>query len=107
MTTRVLPVTFTDPPAQRARLNWRDTAACRASDLAVFFPLGEDKQASSAQDETAKQICNACPVRLHCLTWAMTLPERHGIWGGASAAERRAWRATGGHDEPVSTELAS
>jgi hypothetical protein len=35
-----------------------------------------------------KQMCEACPIRLQCLEWALATREPEGIWGGATAADR-------------------
>ena len=62
---------------------WRELAACRGTDLEVFFP---------ERGETAgpaRQVCAACPVRQPCLDYAITNRITHGIWGGLAERERR------------------
>lgn len=39
--------------------------------------------------EAAVRICNRCPFRAECLTWAIDHRERYGIWGGLTPGERR------------------
>lgn len=63
---------------------WRQHAACRGIDPDVFYPLDQDDD-----DEAAKQVCLACPVRQACLEYALTSRETDGVWGGASERERR------------------
>ena len=69
-------------PARFAAL-WRERAACRGSDLVVFFP-GRGESAGPA-----RQVCAACPVRQPCLDYAITNQITHGIWGGLTERERR------------------
>lgn len=64
--------------------DWRRDAACRSVDTALFFP----GSATARQTKQAKRICAACPVRDECLTYALTAPEKYGIWGGLTADER-------------------
>jgi WhiB family redox-sensing transcriptional regulator len=49
----------------------------------VFFPDTEELA------EEAKAICAACPVRVSCLEYAITVRERDGVWGGTTERERR------------------
>ena len=37
----------------------------------------------------AKEICDECPVREPCLEFALTVREKHGVWGGRTERERR------------------
>jgi hypothetical protein len=79
------------PPRHRTLLaptrfaaRWRELAACRGSDLEVFFP-GRGESAG-----LARQVCAECPVRQPCLDYAITNRIVHGIWGGLTERERRA-----------------
>ena len=65
---------------------WRSRAACRGTDLNVFFP-GRGESA-----EPARRICAGCPVRQPCLEFALSHGEVHGIWGGLTERDRRALR---------------
>lgn len=74
--------------------DWRDEAACIGTDLALFFgPDGEREPERLAREKKANAICAACPVRVDCLEYAVSRPERSGTWGGLNedgrAAERR------------------
>ena len=65
---------------------WRYRAACRGTDLQVFFP-GRGETA-----EPARQICAGCPVRQPCLDYALSHGITHGIWGGLTERDRRPLR---------------
>jgi WhiB family transcriptional regulator, redox-sensing transcriptional regulator len=62
---------------------WRDRAACRGTDLDLFFP-GRGESA-----EPARRVCAACPVRQPCLDYAISHGITHGIWGGLAERDRR------------------
>jgi hypothetical protein len=66
---------------------WRQFALCRDHDAELWFPSATDS------DAAAMAICQACPVRLDCLGWAIAYNERFGIWGGVSARGRQRMRA--------------
>lgn len=75
--------------------SWQDRAACKGADpdATIFFGLdGERGPAREAREASAKAICQPCPVRLACLDYAMSRPERHGIFGGLNEDERAAER---------------
>ena len=67
--------------------SWRDFAACRGVDPAVFHPDDEEDKEFAAEE--AKAICAGCPVREVCLEHAIAVREKHGVWGGLTARERR------------------
>jgi WhiB family redox-sensing transcriptional regulator len=71
----------------RFAARWRELAACRGTDLGVFFP----ERGESA--EAARQVCAACPVRQPCLDYAITNRIAYGVWGGLTERERRAMRS--------------
>ncbi len=68
---------------------WRDDAACRTKDPALFFP--DDDAPIEEQVAVAKQICGSCPVRIPCLKFALEMPgsESWGVWGGDTPQERK------------------
>lgn len=68
--------------------DWRYRAACLDEDPELFFPNGEGVPAQY-QIEEAKMVCRRCEVREECLSWALSIPERHGVWGALSEDERR------------------
>jgi len=76
-------------PEQRVRgrvvteENWMQFAQCRGIDPDFFFP----ERGVSTKD--AKAVCAECPVKEHCLEYAIAGRERFGIWGGLSERERR------------------
>jgi len=55
----------------------------------VFFPVGTAGPVLRQVDE-ANRICQTCPVRTLCLTWALDQGNSSGIWGGTTEDERRA-----------------
>jgi WhiB family redox-sensing transcriptional regulator len=63
---------------------WRQQAHCRGADPAIFYPVSDDDEAPEA-----KEICAGCPVREPCLEYALTVREKHGVWGGLTERERR------------------
>ena len=71
----------------RFAARWRELAACRGTELEVFFP-GRGESAGPA-----RQVCAACPVRQPCLDYAISNRITHGIWGGLTERERRALRS--------------
>jgi WhiB family redox-sensing transcriptional regulator len=60
-------------------LSWRDQAACRDVVMADYDPFFGD--AAELQAE-AIAICETCPVRDACLTFAVRTGQQYGIWGG-------------------------
>ena len=74
---------------------WRADAACVGEPTEAFFAderwaevEGRFVRWTHASELDAKALCAVCPVRDDCLDHAMTLPERHGVWGGLNARER-------------------
>jgi WhiB family redox-sensing transcriptional regulator len=72
-------------------VEWELRAACRGyptewwyaeADPDHYLPSGE--RAMSNPQEKAIAVCMRCPVRRECMKHALTWPERHGIWGGAT-----------------------
>ena len=72
----------------RFAARWRELAACRGTDLGVFFP----ERGESAGP--ARQVCAACPVRQACLDYAITNRITHGVWRGLTERERRVLRSS-------------
>jgi WhiB family redox-sensing transcriptional regulator len=70
---------------------WRDHAACRHLDPDLFFPVSTS-DASLPQIETARRVCERCPVLTACLRWALDAGQVSGIWGGTTEEQRRAMR---------------
>jgi len=66
---------------------WREHAACRGVDPGIFHPDDEEENEHAA--DAAKAVCFECPVRGACLEHAITVREKHGVWGGLTSRERR------------------
>lgn len=71
--------------------DWREHAACRGPEAFVFYPpaRGERLREKIQREKLAKTICSTCPVRDRCLEHAFKSREIYGIWGGATAGERK------------------
>ena len=80
---------MTASAASYDRTTWRQSAACRSYDPELFFPIGKTGRAVT-ETQQAKAICAICPVRTHCLAFALETHQDYGIWGGRDADERRA-----------------
>jgi WhiB family redox-sensing transcriptional regulator len=59
--------------------SWRDLAACLDVVSADYDPFFADSAELQAE---AIDICEACPVRDACLTFAVRTGQQYGIWGG-------------------------
>jgi WhiB family redox-sensing transcriptional regulator len=79
---------------------WMSRGACRGEDPDIFFPVGNAGPALT-QIAEAKAVCVRCPVMDACLEWALSRPERSGVWGGTSGQERDAIRRYGSSDQAV------
>lgn len=66
--------------------SWREDAACRTLDTAIFFPDTEEESGP------AVAVCASCPVREECLEFALLTRQDDGIWGGLTETERRRLR---------------
>lgn len=67
------------------------TLPCRTRDPDLWFPVSEaDTPANRRTIEAAKAHCRTCPVITECLELALSQRAEFGIWGGHTAAERRA-----------------
>ena len=64
-------------------LTWRAKGACQGLNPDIFYPDSEENC------EQALSICKNCEVRIACLNYALESREKQGVWGGASARERR------------------
>ncbi len=77
--------------AVRTLDTWRDRAACKGPETALFFPptSTERRDEREARERRAKSICRICPVQRECLEYTLGIGEMHGIWGGLNESERR------------------
>jgi WhiB family redox-sensing transcriptional regulator len=57
----------------------------------LFFPTGLAGVAVEEID-SAKAVCQACPVQDACLLFAFETKQEDGIWGGTTEDERRRLR---------------
>jgi hypothetical protein len=49
----------------------------------AFFPEDiDDPERRAAMIKLAKALCNACPLKDACFTYAIETGQRFGIWGG-------------------------
>jgi WhiB family transcriptional regulator, redox-sensing transcriptional regulator len=64
---------------------WTARAECKGAPPGVFYPNTPGRDST----KVARQICAGCPVRAHCLVWAIQCDEQHGIWAGFDEDERR------------------
>jgi WhiB family redox-sensing transcriptional regulator len=72
---------------------WQDAAACRGKDILLFFgPDGERQPEREIRERKAKAVCASCPVRMECLGYAVSRPEKYGTWGGLNEEERASER---------------
>lgn len=71
--------------------DWQAHAACRDADPDLFFPPdGASAPEREVLESAARLVCLGCPVREPCLSWALAVHERNGVWGGTTEEERRA-----------------
>lgn len=67
-------------------MSWFDDAPCKG--LAnIFYPTSDSDKAATP----AKAICEKCKFIEICLKFSIENKEDHGIWGGLTARERRAY----------------
>ena len=68
--------------------DWGEEAVCASewADPDWWFAPSDD-----ADQDAARGICSACPVRRSCLAHALVTNEPEGIWGGFDESER-AWQ---------------
>jgi hypothetical protein len=86
---------MTFSPASREGRNWRNDAACRDVDPELFQPTAESGPVLAAQVAEARAVCERCPVRAECLSFALAMLP-HGIAGGLTETERSALRRRAG-----------
>jgi WhiB family redox-sensing transcriptional regulator len=65
--------------------DWMKLAACKGQDSTLFF----QQRGGNQHHGGAYDICNACPVRVRCLKFAVNNNIEHGIWGGLTPNQRR------------------
>lgn len=75
-------------------MTWREQAACRGHDVALFYPKASRPEREPTIDGRAALLCASCPVRGECLADAIEHGEQ-GTWGGLTARQRRDLERTG------------
>ena len=65
---------------------WKLDGLCRQVDPDLWFPEGPSLCSE------AKKVCRKCPVIDQCLEYALKYNEKHGVWGGKTASQRRRLR---------------
>ena len=72
---------------------WQENAACLGTSGELFLGPDDEKPRDRARREAlAVVLCVGCPVKRECLEHALTVPERHGVWGGTTPTERMEMR---------------
>lgn len=89
MSTLILPAPAV--PERGRATSWRESAACAGADTELFFPVGFTGPAA-ADIRAARALCERCPVRVCCLSYALDSGQAAGIWGGCDENERRLMR---------------
>lgn len=76
---------------------WRERAACRLADPALFSEPdssegspGESGEERERRVAAAKRFCRGCPVRAECLADAVAKDDQAAIRGGLTPSQRRA-----------------
>lgn len=70
---------------------WMERAACRGIGPEDYYPNAPEGFQAFPDDKPEVYIllrCGRCPVRDHCLGFALKNGERNGIWGGLTPRER-------------------
>jgi WhiB family redox-sensing transcriptional regulator len=85
-------VELVSPPRKKIALpQWQSQSLCVGMADEIFFGA-EDARVRPPLSRSglalAQSICEQCPVRRECLTWALEKPEGYGIWGGTSGRMR-------------------
>jgi len=62
-------------------------ALCNGKDMPNFFP----GRGQSALIQRAINVCNECPVKYDCHTYAIEQKIEHGVWGGSTPIQRINW----------------
>ena len=83
-----MPVPAVLPKPIMDNWKWQEEGLCRFESPDLFFYDDNERgETRAARDTLAVSICNNCPVINVCLEHAITVPERHGIWGGKTQNE--------------------
>lgn len=80
--------TIADP----ARWSWQDLADCITRPALFFGPEWESDLERDVREQAAIQVCSTCPVAYDCLKYALTRPEKYGVWGATTPEHRERLR---------------
>ncbi len=64
---------------------------CQSAPQLFFESDGKDDPdaiSTAARFKMAKALCNDCPVRMQCLSYAIQNNIQHGVWGQTTPLER-------------------
>lgn len=78
--------------------DWSE-AACIGHNPELFFPAKTVRN-RHAWDEP-RAICQPCPIRDACLTWALETGQADGMWGGMDERQRAALRKSQPKPRPI------
>jgi WhiB family redox-sensing transcriptional regulator len=67
------------------QFDWMEDAECVGMTDLFFI---ETRGYAKDKINQAKQVCNRCPVRVKCITFALDNRMEYGIWGGKTSIER-------------------
>ena len=70
------------------RDGFKERGECRNYDPELWWPNGATGD-EAIKAELAKSICQQCPVKLDCLSYAIEHRQFFGIWGATTEEERR------------------
>lgn len=73
-------VTFINPLETRL---WIDRAICRGK-----YVFWVDRTSEQRNYDAARKLCDKCPVRNECLSYALLWCEEEGFWAGMTPAQR-------------------
>ena len=83
LTMTIAPERPTGPAGTVWMDDWAPLGSCSKSDPDALFVQG-------AAQQTAKVVCQRCPVIAECLADALDNRTEFGVWGGMTERERRA-----------------
>lgn len=64
---------------------WKLNGACVGANPEWFFPT----PGNTTMTDAAVSLCNKCPVRVKCLTYALETDSAWGIWGATTEKQRK------------------
>lgn len=82
-------------PVERSREDTRTLTTLNTHGACVGAEHPDWWFAERGRDDTesAKRVCDACPVRQECCEYALAHGDEQGVWGGLSEDERDEMRA--------------